>query len=208
MDKIAAKPMSPYVEKTLDEDLFRLLYKQNKNDLVSFAKRYVHAEQIAEDIVHDVFTKLWDRRQDLDHILSFRPYLFRMVKNKTLDDLKKINRIDLMPQEMVSEFKYFDVGIQNLAIEKEYFDFLKGELEKLPETAKNVFVMCREMGKSYEEVSEELKISKHTVKHHMVAVVKKLKLQVLNKLNISNGLGHAVILLVAKYLPFIVNKSL
>jgi RNA polymerase sigma-70 factor (family 1) len=183
------------------EESFGLLYKDYFADLLSFVRRYVHAETIAEDIVQDIFVKLWDKKDDLTNVLEWRAYLFKMAKNRALDYLKKIKRVDYMPAEMIQEFKNFDKGVENLAIEKEYFEFLRKQFDRLPETSKNVFVLCREMGKSYEEVASELSISKNTVKHHMVSTVKWLRQEVLAKLNIDNSLRMVLALFPSELLP-------
>ncbi len=184
-----------------ENKIFSHLYNTHSKQLKRFVQRYVHSETIAEDIVQDLFVKIWNNRAQLSHIEALEAYLFRMAKNASLDCLKKIKRIELMPDEMIREFKNYHQGIEALAHEKEYFVFLKQQLAKLPETSQKVFYMCRQEGKSYEEVSKELNISKNTVKHHMVATVKKLKKNVLEKLRIHNNLKIVLFIFMDRFLP-------
>ncbi len=180
---------------------FYNLYNAHAKDLRKFVRRYIHDDSIAEDIVHDLYAKIWENRNDMAHINNIEAYLFRMAKNKTLDYLRKIKRIEFMPDEMIKDFKHYNDGVEQFVLEKEYFEFLKHHLDKLPETSRQVFHLCRDMGKTYEEVSKELNISKNTVKHHMVATVKKLKKEVLEKLKIYGSFKILFLLFLDKFLP-------
>lgn len=180
---------------------FSHLYDVYSKPLNKFIQRYVHSEIIAEDIVQDIFVKIWSDRGKFGHILEPEAYLFRMAKNASLDYLKKIKKIELLPDEIIREFKNYNNGVENLAQEKEYFAFLKHQLAKLPETSQKIFNMCREQGKSYDEVSAELNISRNTVKHHMVATMKALKKNVLEKLKIYGSLKILLIIFIEKLLP-------
>lgn len=180
---------------------FYHLYNSHSKELKKFVFRYVHSDSIAEDIVHDIYAKIWENRADLTHVLNFEAYLFRMAKNKTLDYLRKIKRIELMPDEIIKEFPHYNEGVEQFVLEKEYFAFLQEQLDRLPETSKKVFHLCRDMGKTYEEVSVELNISKNTVKHHMVATVKWLKKQVLEKLKVYGGVRVLIMFFFDKFLP-------
>lgn len=180
---------------------FYRLYNTYSKELKKFVQRYVHSDSIAEDIVHDLYAKIWEHRGSMAHVQNLEAYLFRMAKNKTLDYLRKIKRIELMPDELIKEFGNYNEGVDQFILEKEYFAFLKEEFDKLPETSKQVFHLCREMGKTYQEVSSELNISKNTVKHHMVATVKRLKKEVLEKLGIYDGLKVLVFIFLDRFLP-------
>lgn len=185
----------------IESQNFYHLYNTYSKELKKFVQRYVHSDSIAEDIVHDLYAKIWEHRGSMAHVQNLEAYLFRMAKNKTLDYLRKIKRIELMPDDLIKEFGNYNEGVDQFILEKEYFAFLKDELDKLPETSKRVFHLCREMGKTYQEVSSELNISKNTVKHHMVATVKRLKKEVLEKLGIYGELKVFLLIFLDKFLP-------
>lgn len=180
---------------------FYHLYNTYSKELKKFVQRYVHSDSIAEDIVHDLYAKIWEHRGSMAHVQNLEAYLFRMAKNKTLDYLRKIKRIEFIPDDLIKEFGNYNKGVDQLILEKEYFEFLKDELDKLPETSKQVFHLCREMGKTYQEVSAELNISKNTVKHHMVATVKRLRKEVLGKLGIYDGIKILLLIFLDRFLP-------
>lgn len=158
-----------------DEAAFLQIYELYVDKIFLFVKKYVLVESIAQDLTQDVFAKLWSKRSAMLHVHNFHSYLYRIAKNHTLDHLKKLSKLEYFPQDILNEFDFSDNELENSQLEKEYFAFLSTCLENLPERSKVIFNLCREQMKTYEEVAVELGISKSTVKHHMVASMKKLK---------------------------------
>ncbi len=185
----------------LTDKTFHTLYTNHQHELKIFVKRYVLCDEIAEDLVQDIFAKIWDKRDEFSLVIETRAYLFRMAKNGALDYLKKIKRVSYMPDEMIREFPRFEQALDSNLLEKEYLDFMQVQLKRLPVTSQTVFQLCRAEERSYEEVSNILKMSKNTVKHHMVASMKWLKKEVIAKLDIDGGMKVIFIFLISKFLP-------
>ncbi|NGM61772.1 RNA polymerase sigma-70 factor [Sphingobacterium sp. SGG-5] len=158
-----------------DHHAFMKVYDLYFHQLNVFIKRYVHSESISQDLTQDVFVKLWEKRAFLDRVSNFNSYIYRMAKNHTLDYLKKVSRLEIMPDDLLKEFKFSTNEVELFVTEQEYFKFLDNYMKTLPEKSRIIFNLCRDQEKSYDEVAEELKISKSTVKHHMVSTMKKLK---------------------------------
>src|SRR5690606_15808778 len=157
-----------------DNIAFMEVYDYYYGELNNFIRRYVHSEQVSEDLTQDVFVKLWEKRSYLSEVTNFNSYIYRMAKNHTLDYLKKVARLDIMPHHLISEFQFSSNEVELFVREQEYFDFLNNYMKTLPEKSQKIFSLCREQEKSYEEVAAELNISKSTVKHHMVATMRKI----------------------------------
>ncbi|NGF57366.1 RNA polymerase sigma-70 factor [Parapedobacter sp. SGR-10] len=168
-----------------DHHAFMEVYDLYFYQLSVFVKRYVHSESIAEDLTQDVFVKLWEKREFLDKVTNFNSYLYRIAKNHTLDYLKKISRLEIMPDDLLKEFKFSSNEVELFVTEQEYFRFLDNYMKSLPEKSQVIFDLCREQEKSYDEVAKELNISKSTVKHHMVNTMKRLKDEIIHKFRID-----------------------
>ena len=168
-----------------DHRAFMEIYDLYLPQLTVFIKRYVHSEETAQDLVQDVFVKLWEKHSFLENVQNFNAYLYRIAKNHTIDYLKKVSRVEIMPHEIIKEFNFSSNEVELMVTEQDYFKFLDQYMEQLPERSQIIFNLCREHEQSYEEVARKLNISTNTVKHHMVTTMKKLKHDFLDKLNIK-----------------------
>lgn len=168
-----------------DREAYDQIYRLYFNQIYIFVLRYVVSEDLAYDLTQDVFLKVWERKDQLNHVNNLRAYIYRMAKNHTLDNLKRISISEKAIEEVsfhyVKQSKPLDVKY----IEKEYFEFLESAIIDLPERTRIIFNLCRTEKKSYKEVAEELGISRDTVKHHMVQSMKVLKEKVISKFDIA-----------------------
>lgn len=181
--------MFPFKRNNFDSDLFRKeLYEQYAVRIQEFIHRYVASEEIAEDLMHDVFIKIFEltqRPKDLKKIKNWESYIFRMARNHTLDFLKRNSLNVKYISTIQTEFEEADTSVSRYIQEKEYFEFLENCLNTLPERSREIFGLCRDEEKSYIEVADQLGISKSTVKHHMVTTMKKIREEVEEKFQIS-----------------------
>lgn len=154
--------------------------------LVRFAKEFVMLEEDAENITQDVFADLWERRDSMSEIENVNAYLFRLVKNRSLDYLKR----------KISEQKYVESTQTSFEIELslklqslDRFDacyFLEGNdteiliraaINSLPKRCRDIFLMSRLEGLKYKEISERLGISIKTVECQMGIALKKIRMK-------------------------------
>ncbi len=160
------------------EILFRTYYKR----MCAYALTFVSQADIAEDIVEDVFIKLWEKRATLNFTGSVSSYLFRSVKNSCINYLTReknrkqtvseneINLLNLKINYPVSDnYPLLDL------IGKELEEKIKEEIDKLPAQCKEVFNLSRFEELSHQEIADKLGISKNTVKVHMYRALSKLR---------------------------------
>jgi RNA polymerase sigma-70 factor (ECF subfamily) len=153
--------------------LFDLYY----TGLCRFARRYVGDSAIAEEIVGDVFARIWQNRQAVYHADSFREYLYAATRNTALNYLRQQNsRRQLM--EQWSDQSHPD------SINETPLDLLiVGELQvkfyetvnALPEQCRKAFRLSRFEDLTYEEIADRMNISVNTVKLHVKTALKKLR---------------------------------
>ncbi len=140
-----------------------------------FAMGYLKNQQDAEELVQDVFIKVWDKRFELKEELSFKSYLFTIAYHAIIDCFRKWAKeedclkhfqgtMPLSENETGEEVEYSD--LERLAQES---------IEKLPPKSKLVYTLSREKGLSNKEIAERLNVSIKTVEYHITQSVKFLK---------------------------------
>ena len=158
-----------------DSKAFLELYDRYHLQVYNWALKFVKTPAIAEDIVQDVFLKIWVIRERLNPQLSFPAFIYRICRNRVFSDLKKIAVNERLTLNVIEQFRSLKESPADLAIWNQYEVLLESAIRKLPKQRQKVFKLCRQGGKTYEEVAVELCISKNTVKEHMVMAVKNIR---------------------------------
>jgi RNA polymerase sigma-70 factor (family 1) len=151
---------------------FNTLYKIYSNRLYRFALGYLKTEPEAEELVQEVFTIIWDKREDLKEELSFKSFLFTIAFNI----IKKHFRKKAYLARYINK-PYHEADIQtDLKITYDsLYKYLTELLNQLPDRRREVFIKSRFDGLSIKEISEELKISHKTVENHLTLTLKFLR---------------------------------
>lgn len=155
---------------------FDQIYKHFSHKLFTFIFKILKNEAEAEEIVQEVFVKIWEARENLGDYKLINSYIFTIAYNQSISLIRKrINN-----QKYIEQLKYLSV-IQNSpsAISEIEFNELSGQLNKLinnlPERQQQVFLLHREKGLTYPEIADQLGISKNTVENHMSKALKYLR---------------------------------
>lgn len=157
------------------ERAFHGFYDLTYDRLFRIAFYYLRREEWAQEVVLDVFMKLWEMRDRLLAVDNIEDYCFVMVKNASLNYLEKEER---RPDVDGGEPMVMEVGIgcspEEEMIGEELFARYVKALDRLPERCREVFIRVREEKQSYAQVAEELGISVNTVDAQMQKAVKRL----------------------------------
>ena len=165
---------------------FDAIYEQYAKRLYGFVLRYVKQKADAEEIVQDVFFKIWKARSTLDIYSSFEAFLFTVAYNSTISLLRK----------RIQEKKYLEHLIKRQQIDQaadlideiqynELNEKIKSLLNELTPRQKEIFQLSRYEGLSHEEIGKKLNISINTVKHHLVAALSFLRAKIDNTLLVN-----------------------
>ncbi len=170
------------------ESAFSTIYCKYKPALVSFIKSLIKLDDVAEDLTQQVFLSVWLNRRDINPELSFSSYLFTIAKNNTLNFIRKENNNrrylkDRIWDEMLFGRSYTDETIEH----DELLKTLKEAIDLLTDQKKKIFEMSRKQGLTHEQIAKELKISKNTVKNHMVDSVAFIKKYISSKESLGPG---------------------
>ena len=158
-----------------NELAFEKIYKLYSPRLFGNLLKLVKSEPQAQEILQDVFLKIWESRKSIDIDKSFRSFLFKISENKVYDFFRKVARDKNMESQLIalSSANYtiieeFKSGDENLIV-------LQRAIELLPPQRQQVFRLCKLEGKSYKEVSELLGISVSTISDHIVKGTKSIR---------------------------------
>lgn len=148
-----------------DEVAFTRLFKQYHQLLGTYILRFTRSRELTEEIVQDVFMKLWLNRANLTEVVEFRAYLFTVSKNHVLNCLKKIAKerlitIGLEENELIPD--------QNeTSLESAYYELIDEAIDLLPPQQQKVYLMSRHQRLKYAEIAIKLNLSKETVKKYL-----------------------------------------
>lgn len=157
------------------EHAFRKLFYKYKDGLYGFAISLLKSKEVAEEVLQDTFMQVWLNREKIDENRNFKSYLYTIVKNQSFNILKKA-AYELNFEKLLSHYqKNSTSNTLDYMINKEYEVLKKEAIAKLPEARREIFLMSREQGKSYKEISSELDISLNTVKSQMYKALKSLR---------------------------------
>jgi len=150
-----------------DEIAFRQLFDTYRNKLYSYILKITDSKEAAEDVLHDIFLKLWTNREKLPEIEHLNPYIHRMAHNHAHNGLRKMAKETLMMAELEKGSYYESSDPDDQLVRKEVRQFIHDAINKLTPQQKEVFRMSREDGLKHEEIAQRLNISILTVKKHM-----------------------------------------
>lgn len=145
-----------------NKDVFSLLFKKYYKDLVLFAGNILQDKERCEDIVQDIFVKLWENRNTLAIETSLKSFLLKSVKNGCLDELRHRKTIKEY-ETYVLAYSERVLNTGDYVLYSNLKSHLDKALEKLPEVCREAFVMNRFEGLKYREISEKLEVSERTV---------------------------------------------
>lgn len=153
---------------------FELLYRQFCQSLVLFANKYVYDLSVAENLVQDVFTNIWQNRGNLNSSGNIKTYLYTSVKNRALNYIQRA-KIERRYKETIvvekTDFITPDKHLMNKELEERVNEAVQG----LSERCRMIFLMSRHDNLSYAEIAEILGLSIKTVENHMGKAVKTLR---------------------------------
>ena len=157
-----------------DQQALEELFEKYYNRLCDFAFQYVHSFDLTEEVVSDVFLKIWQKRGNLTGSGSFKAYLYTAVRNKALNYVQKEKRpIDSLqdhPRQVDSK-RYQP---EEELLFKEFKNHIEALINTLPPRRKQIFKLSRLEGFTYREIAGILSISVNTVQNQMVQAVKQL----------------------------------
>lgn len=158
-----------------DKGQFEFLFRSSYSALVKYAKRLIKDNDNAEEIVQDLFFRLWQNKEKIKIESSLNGYLFRSVHNKCLHFIQHQKVVTKYSEEVLRKTDDYPENPSEILQHKELQERIAGILEKLPERCGKIFSMNRFDGFKYAEIAEKLEISVKTVEADMSKALKEFR---------------------------------
>ncbi|WP_164108714.1 MULTISPECIES: RNA polymerase sigma factor [Sphingobacterium] len=155
---------------------FDALYTEYSPRILGRLIRLLGHEDTAEELLQDLFLRVWDKKSQIDIDQSFKGYLFTIAQNLVYDYFRKQSLDERYRAEFVKTYSEFYGHIEEDMVFKQTEERLMSSIEKLPPQCKQVYILFKLEGKSYAEISALLGISKSTINNHLTkanAILKK-----------------------------------
>ncbi|WP_316814800.1 RNA polymerase sigma-70 factor [Pedobacter nyackensis] len=157
------------------EPAFNNLYLAYSKPLYRKINAIVKDESIADELLQDLFLKVWEKRNSIKSEHSFTAFLYTIANNLVFDYFRRVSKDKrLHARLLINAVDYYMQTEENL-IGKETAAIIQQAIDKLSEQRRKVFTLCKIEGKSYQEVANILGISVATVNTHMVNSIRFIK---------------------------------
>lgn len=149
-------------EKWAFNEIFYLYHKR----IYSFCRNHFHSEEDAEEVVQDIFLKLWQRKHNIDISRNFGAYLYTIAKNTIYDSLNKLIKLKAEQDYNIGQPSHIN-DTENEVLFHDLENVVNKVIELMPERRREIFRLSRKDGLTNKEISEKLNISLKTVETHM-----------------------------------------
>lgn len=160
-----------YDDQQAYQDLFYLFYKP----LLSFSNAFVRSRELSEEIVSDVFIRIWERRAQLQEVENLKVYLYVSTRNTALKYLlRKQKQASIGLDDLQVELESQHHNPEQLLLTAELMNRLAQAIDDLPPRCKMVYKLIKEDGLRYKEVAEILNISIKTIDNQLAIALRKI----------------------------------
>lgn len=156
-------------------ECFEFLFRNYYYGLCRFVAGIIKSPSVAEDIVQDVFLNIWQNKKDWLPHGNIKTYLYKASKNCAINYLKHLTVVNNWAEFSTEHMASSCDNLENEYIQKEILLSINKAIEKLPEKCRIIFLLQRQEGLTYKEISEVLNISLSTVETQMGRALKKIR---------------------------------
>ncbi len=158
---------------TGSEEAFRTLYESQKKRLYGYVVSITRSGEMADDIIQEIFLKIWSMREKLSGIENIGGYLQRMAQNQSIKAFQLLAVKGLIADHLQQQES--GTLADDKLISKEVQQYIHHLVEQLTPSQRRVFLLSREEGLRQQEIADRLGISLITVKKHMVDALKTIR---------------------------------
>jgi len=154
---------------------FEKLFKSHYSKLCSYANLFLNDPDASEDVVQEIFFKLWKNRDELTINTTIKSYLFRAVRNGCMNVIDHISVREAYKIVNEEDMKISEGTLVDETIVSELEQRIRETIDQLPSERRKVFIMSRFDGLKYREIADRLNISVKTVENQMYQALKFLR---------------------------------
>jgi RNA polymerase sigma-70 factor (ECF subfamily) len=150
-----------------DRNAFSQFYVAHLNDLYRYIFLFTHSDEETQELLQEIFLKLWESREKLADLSSPRNYLLMVAKNKIIDNVRKLQIRKRVLAEIRRSSEAGESATGDDCAFREYYKVVQVAIDKLPPKRKLIFRLNIENGLSQEEIAQQLKISRSVVQKQL-----------------------------------------
>lgn len=154
---------------------FESLFENYSQKLFRFSLSYLKSETEAEDIVQEVFLKLWENRSGIKTGTSFQSYIFTIASNAIRKSFKKNTRLKKFQIELFETLALKNPAFEDQPNFEELLSKLDLLIEQMPNRRKEIFLKRKKEGKSVRDIASEMEISEKTVENQITEAMNYLR---------------------------------
>lgn len=158
-----------------EKQAFQELFNLYASKIYAFALSYLKNKPDAEELLQDVFLKIWEKRELLDPEKNIRAYLFKIAVNTMYDFIRKKNLERAYADFSSAHFQPDAESLWHEVIWKEMLSALDHLVSQMPEQRRRIFLLSREEGLTSQEIADQLNLSKRTVENQLYRAILFLK---------------------------------
>lgn len=168
---------------------FESLYKLYGKRLFEFINTYLNSKADTEEIIQEVFIKIWQKRSELDSQQSFKGYLFTIAYNAIKKSFNKKKIEEKIKSEFIKD-QYNDsiIPAEEISL-SDVMQRINLIVDQMPEKRKQIFNLCKNEGLSIKETANYLNISEKTVKNQLTSAYQIIREQLKNNLTVLLALN-------------------
>lgn len=156
-----------------EEAAFNLLFERYRDKLYHYLIKITKSAPISEEIVSDIFIKIWVGRELMPQIVQFEPYLHKVAYHKAVDFLRTASRHTRLQKLYIQRMEHAPEKLADeVLIDEESRLLLQKAIGSLPPRRKLIYTLSREQGLTHDQIAKALNLSSNTVKNSMMAAIK------------------------------------
>lgn len=158
-----------------DELAFNKLFEIYRDRIYNYLLKITKSSEVSEEIVIDIFVKIWVGRELMDQIQNLESFLHKVAFHKAIDFLRVASRHARLHKVYIERIKIEPEKLaDDLIIDEEFRQILHKAIQQLPPQRKLIYTLSREQGLTYNQIAEALNLSRNTVKNSVMAANKSI----------------------------------
>ena len=146
---------------------FEAIFDLYENRLYYFVFSITKSEYATEEILQEVFIKIWTKKETIDPNRSFESFIFTIAKNLTYNYLRNIANQQSLKEEYWKNISSLNEETKDSILLAEYEDIVHDILQQIPTQKRSIYILSKQQGKSNKEIADLLGITQKTVKNHL-----------------------------------------
>ncbi|MFV0417632.1 MAG: RNA polymerase sigma-70 factor [Dysgonomonas sp.] len=154
---------------------YSILFQTYYKDLVLFAGSIIQDRATCEDIVQNIFLKLWNERDTLTIETSLKSYLIRATRNSCIDHIRHRKIVDTYINEFFSVNNNYTT--EEYILHSDLYNHLQEAISRLPEKPREAFILSRFKDMKYKDIAKKLNVAERTIEDRISKALSQLRIE-------------------------------